>query len=146
MPRDADRIPYFKINKLVWKWKLCEGDDGGIPVCDVGLSMAMAPPVKESPVKPSTPVVRADKRDSLDKMVDDIERIVGAFSRFKKWLDTPDPPQENEGDGKEKRSAAFRYSANSRRYAQRAYAGFREIDGAVVCGGTQLLDYIERPE
>ncbi len=94
MPRDADRIPYFKINKLVWKWKLCEGDDGGIPACDVGLSMAMAPPGKELPVKPSTPVMRADKRDSLDKMVDDLERIARTFSRFKKWLDTPDPPRQ----------------------------------------------------
>ena len=93
MTRYNNRIPYFKINKLVWTWKLCEGDDAGIPVCDVGLSMAMAPPVKASPVKPSTPIARADKRDSLDKMVDDIERIADKFSRFKQWLDAPDPPK-----------------------------------------------------
>lgn len=93
MTRYNNRIPYFKINKLVWTWKLCEEADAGIPVCDVGLSMAMAPPVKASPVKPSTPIARADKRDSLDKMVDDIERIADKFSRFKQWLDAPDPPK-----------------------------------------------------
>ncbi|WP_322023120.1 DUF6402 family protein [Burkholderia sp. BCC1977] len=107
MTRDTDRIPYFKINKLVWKWKVCEGGDGGIPVCDVGLSLAMAPPVKESRVKQSSPVVRADKRDSLDKMVDDIERIAGAFSRFKKWLDTPDPPKQTKAAEKKKEVPPF---------------------------------------
>ena len=107
MARYNDRIPYLKINKLVWKWKLCEGDDAGIPVCDVGLSMAMAPPVKASPVKSATPVVQADKRDSLDKMVDDIERVAGAFSRFKRWLDTPDPPTKPKPAEKEKEVPAF---------------------------------------
>ncbi len=107
MARCNDRIPYLKINKLVWKWKLCEGDDAGIPVCDVGLSMAMAPPVKASPVKPATPVVRADQRDALDKMADDIERIAGAFSRFKRWLDTPDQPKKPKPAEKEKEVPAF---------------------------------------
>lgn len=107
MARDTDRIPYFKINKLVWKWKRCEGGDGCIPVCDVGLSMAMAPPVKESPARQSKPVVQTDKRDSLDKMVDDIERIAGAFSRFKKWLDTPDPPRKTKAWEKKKEVPPF---------------------------------------
>lgn len=107
MTRYNNRIPYFKINKLVWTWKLCEGDDAGIPVCDVGLSMAMAPPVTASTVKPSTPIARADKRDSLDKMVDDIERIAGAFSRFKKWLDAPAPPKRPKPVEKEREVPPF---------------------------------------
>ncbi|MDN7862026.1 DUF6402 family protein [Burkholderia multivorans] len=107
MTRDIDRIPYLKINKLVWKWKLCEGQDGGIPVCDVGLSMAMAPPGKELPVEQSAPVVRAGKRDSLDKMVDDIERIANAFSRFRKWLDTPVQPDQPKAEGSKKEVPPF---------------------------------------
>ncbi|WP_175717071.1 DUF6402 family protein [Burkholderia anthina] len=91
---DNDRIPYFKINKLVWKWTLCDGDNGGIPACDLGLSLAMVPPASESPVEQSTPIAQVDKRDSLDKMVDDIERVAAAFSRFKKWLDAPVPPKQ----------------------------------------------------
>jgi hypothetical protein len=107
MTRYTNRIPYFKINKLVWRWKICEGDDGGIPARHVGLSMSMAPPMKRSAVNPSMFVARADKRDSLDKMVDDIERIADTFSRFKKWLDAPAPPKQPKPAEKEKEVPPF---------------------------------------
>ncbi|WP_176039411.1 DUF6402 family protein [Burkholderia stabilis] len=107
MVHDKDRIPYLKINKLIWKWKLCDGNNGGIPACDLGLSLAMAPPVSESSVEQSPPVPRVYKRDSLDKMVDDIERVAAAFSRFKKWLDTPVPPKQPKSTEKERRVPPF---------------------------------------
>ncbi|HIE4839739.1 DUF6402 family protein [Burkholderia multivorans] len=69
--------------------------------------MAMAPPWKELPVKRSAPVVPAGKRDSLGKMVDEIERIANAFSRFRKWLDTPVPPDQPKAEGNKKEVPPF---------------------------------------
>jgi len=40
-------------------------------------------------------------------MVDDIERIADTFSRFKKWLDAPDPPKQPKPAEKEKEVPPF---------------------------------------
>jgi len=92
-----EKLPYYRINKLLWKWKLCDGDDGCMPVDGITLSMEQSPPVprqRNQPEMRSGAPARAERPDPLVKMVDDIEKIAGAFSRFKTWLDTPDPPKQ----------------------------------------------------
>lgn len=87
----SDLLSYYEINKLIWRWRK---QDGARIVHEVKLSMDKAPPLPPEPPKPPpAKPAPAPKRDSLDKMVDDFERIGNAFSRFKKWLDTPDPPK-----------------------------------------------------
>ncbi|WP_179949113.1 DUF6402 family protein [Burkholderia sp. RF4-BP95] len=88
----SELLSYYEINKMLWRWRK---RDGARIVHKAKLSMDMAPRLPPEPPKPPTPKpAPAPKRDSLDKMVDDFERIGNAFSRFKKWLDTPDPPKQ----------------------------------------------------
>lgn len=97
MPSDLDKIPYFTINKFIWKWKLHDGADGCKIVPNIALSMDKpAPPIPiqqkpkvAEPKRAST----GPKRDSLDKMVDDLERVGKALARFQAWLNAPDHPK-----------------------------------------------------
>ncbi|MGV2293255.1 DUF6402 family protein [Trinickia sp. YCB016] len=93
MTSGNEAIPYYKINKLLWRWKY---QDGARVVREASLSMDKAPP--PLPVPPEPPAARAPapkppKPDPLIKMLDDIESVANAFSRFKTWLNTPDPPK-----------------------------------------------------
>ncbi|WP_419685582.1 DUF6402 family protein [Burkholderia theae] len=54
------------------------------------------PPLPKRPVSevaPTKPAPKSPKPDTLDQMADDIARIADAISRFKTWLNTPDPPK-----------------------------------------------------
>ncbi|RQS12219.1 DUF6402 family protein [Burkholderia sp. Bp8998] len=87
----SELLSYYEINKMLWRWRK---QDGARIVDEAKLSMDAAPPLPPEPPKPPAPKpAPAPKRDSLDKMADDFERIGNAFSRFKRWLDTPDPPK-----------------------------------------------------
>ena len=75
---DDDNLPYYKINKLLWQWQLCDGAKGCRPVNGVALSMdKTAPPIVASP----KPVELPPKPCQIVKMVDDVEKIAGAFPR-----------------------------------------------------------------
>jgi len=90
---DEQPLPYYKRNRLIWRWSYRDIEDGCRPVHGVALSMDRAPPSLSNAVakksEPRTPLRR--ERDPLDVMLDDIATVVGAFRRFKTWLDTPDP-------------------------------------------------------
>ncbi|WP_198360187.1 DUF6402 family protein [Burkholderia ubonensis] len=97
MPLDNERINYYRVDKLLWRWKLHDGTDGCKIVPDIALSMDMTPPPLPRQPTPKTvptkPAPKPPKPDALDKMVDEIERVSNAISRFKTWLNTPDPPK-----------------------------------------------------
>ncbi|BBU27955.1 hypothetical protein BTHE68_16890 [Burkholderia sp. THE68] len=92
---DEQPLPYYKRNRLIWRWSYRDIEDGCRPVHGVALSMDRAPPSLSNAVakksEPRTPLRR--ERDPLDVMLEDIATVVGAFRRFKTWLDTPDPPK-----------------------------------------------------
>ncbi|AOI79774.1 DUF6402 family protein [Burkholderia sp. NRF60-BP8] len=86
-------LSYYKINKLLWRWSRTEG---ARIVHDAGLSMDRAPPAlpaSPAPVAKAVPAPKPPKPDPMVKMVDDIWGAVDAFSRFKTWLNTADPPK-----------------------------------------------------
>ncbi|WP_207005255.1 DUF6402 family protein [Trinickia mobilis] len=88
-----EEVLYYKINKLLWRWKRQEG---ARVVREASLSMDKAPPPLPAPPEPPVAEASAPKPPKLDpaeKLVDDIERIANAFSRFKTWLNTPEPPR-----------------------------------------------------
>ncbi|KIP19798.1 hypothetical protein KY49_3280 [Burkholderia sp. MSHR3999] len=83
------KFPYYSINKLLWRWK--RHDDACWIVPDVALSLDRPPPdtlcVQPSPPAPPKPPRRKPEvGDTLLAMMD-------AHSRFKTWLNTPDPPK-----------------------------------------------------
>ncbi|WP_434108934.1 DUF6402 family protein [Paraburkholderia caffeinilytica] len=90
----ADEFSYYKINKLLWRWS---SKEGARIVREVGLSTDKAPPAlpkqPETNSTRGTPTPKPPKPDPMVKMVDDIGKAVEAFSRFKIWLNTPDPPK-----------------------------------------------------
>lgn len=57
--------------------------------------MNRAPPVLREQQVPSA-LLRPSKPkpDPLEKMIDDIEKVANTISRFKAWLNTPDPPKK----------------------------------------------------
>lgn len=79
----ADDLGYYRINALLSRWTR----KNGARLVQASLSTDKSPP-KPEPSKPPKP----PKPDPASKMVDDIGRAVNAFSRFKAWLNTPDPP------------------------------------------------------
>ncbi|MCC8393513.1 DUF6402 family protein [Paraburkholderia sp. MMS20-SJTR3] len=90
----ANELSYYKINKLIWRWK---EKDGARIVREAGLSMDKAPPAPpkepEPEASPAAPAAKRPKPAPAIKMLDDIEKVANAFSRFKVWLDTPTPPR-----------------------------------------------------
>src|SRR5579863_1089982 len=88
-----EAIPYYKINKLLWRWKR---QDGARVVREVSLSMDKAPPPLPAPPEPpvaKAPGPKPPKPDPLVNMLDNIESMANTFSRFKTWLNTPEPPK-----------------------------------------------------
>ncbi|MBP0609731.1 MULTISPECIES: DUF6402 family protein [Burkholderia] len=97
MPSDLDKIPYFTINKFIWKWKFHDGADGCKIVPNIALSMDKpAPPLpilQKPKVAEPKHASTEPKRDSLDKMVDGLERVGKSLARFQAWLNAPDSPK-----------------------------------------------------
>ncbi|MDR5747595.1 DUF6402 family protein [Caballeronia sp. LZ029] len=82
---------YYRINKFLWRWS---EQDGARIVRVAGLSMDKAPPAPPTPpAVTATPAPALQKPDPLMKMVDDLYKVAHAFSRFKAWLNAPDPPK-----------------------------------------------------
>ena len=84
MDRD---LTYYDINKLLWRWSRKDG----ARIVQASLSMEQAPP--ELPNLPAPKLPPAPRPDPAVKMANDIVRAMDAFSRFKTWLGTPDPPK-----------------------------------------------------
>jgi hypothetical protein len=96
MEVDSPKLPYFKINKLLWRWSRCEGAEGCRVVREATLSMDKPPPKLDKPpplAERSAPSAKTEKPDPAVKMLDDLIAVAGAFSRFKQWLDAPVPPK-----------------------------------------------------
>ncbi|WP_423369304.1 DUF6402 family protein [Burkholderia sp. LMG 32019] len=95
MEVEGQKLPYHKPNKLLWKWIRCEDDEGCRIVRGLRLSMDRLPPIPDSkPAAKETMRSRKTARpDPAMKMLDDIERMINTYSRFKKWLDTPSAPK-----------------------------------------------------
>ncbi|WP_256976176.1 hypothetical protein [Burkholderia sp. AU28863] len=107
-----EKIPYYAASKLIWQWRLRDGVDGCRIVPDLALSMDLAPPPLPKQPEPKTalpkPASSPPQFDPLDKMVDDIARMADAFSRFKTWLNTPEPSKAPEPAPVEKRRKSYR--------------------------------------
>lgn len=80
---------YYKINKVFWRWKLQDGNEGCQRVYDVSLSFALPPPDLPTPPAATMPLPPRQKRDAGN----DIVAILSAPRRLKVWLETPDPPK-----------------------------------------------------
>ncbi len=93
---DLEKIPYFKVNKLFWTWTPCVGANGCLIAEEARLSMDKAPPPlrDQPPIEKAKPVAKREKRDPFDSTLDDLVKIGRAISRFRTWLDTPDPPKQ----------------------------------------------------
>ncbi|MGV2291755.1 DUF6402 family protein [Trinickia sp. YCB016] len=93
MTSGNEEIPYYKINKMLWRWK---HQDGARAVREVSLSMDKAPPPLPAPLESSmfqAPAPKPPKPDPATKTADNVVRVLDAFSRFKAWLDAPEPPE-----------------------------------------------------
>ncbi|KDB09873.1 hypothetical protein LIG30_1075 [Burkholderia sp. lig30] len=91
-------LPYYKINKFLWKWTRREGADGCEIVREATLSMdKVPPPLAASPRKPEPskpPTRRLTHADRVNNSLDSLASAVESLWRFKKWLNTPPPPKE----------------------------------------------------
>ncbi|MFM0070639.1 DUF6402 family protein [Paraburkholderia sediminicola] len=92
-----EKIPYYKINKVLWRWTRCDADRGCYPVPDLAISMTKPPPTlltqpgaAPSSTSPAQPLTHADR---VNNSLDGLLSIAHGVSRVKKWLDTPDPPK-----------------------------------------------------
>src|SRR5262245_41969355 len=82
---------YYKINTVLRRWSQ---KDGARVVREARLSMDKAPPkLSESTQGNFAFPEYFPPKKSAGEVFDDLEKIGGAFKRFKKWLDTPDPPK-----------------------------------------------------
>jgi hypothetical protein len=94
MAPDNDDIPYYKINRLLWRWKW---QDGARVVREVSLSMDKAPPPlpkpPKAPVAAQAPEPKPPPAPALIRLLDGLESVGNAVSRFNVWLDTPPAPK-----------------------------------------------------
>ncbi|MEA3120182.1 MAG: hypothetical protein QOI13_3452, partial [Paraburkholderia sp.] len=81
-------LSYFKINKLLWRWS---EEDGACIARNVSLSLDSPPPAREEPTPP--PVARPKKPKPQPQVGDGLLKVMELHSRFKTWLETPDPPK-----------------------------------------------------
>lgn len=83
----SQKLSYYSINKLVWRWNKKEG---AWIVPEEKLSFDNPPPklpnVMAPRAEPSPPKRKPQPGDGLLKAIE-------LHSRFKTWLDTPDPPK-----------------------------------------------------
>ncbi|MEQ5841055.1 DUF6402 family protein [Paraburkholderia acidicola] len=88
----SQKLPYYSINKLLWRWSK---QDGCWIVPDVALSSARSPPNLDA----ESAVPHALREPQLPKTKpqpgDGLLRMMQMHSRFKTWLDTPDPPRQS---------------------------------------------------
>nr|WP_175802528.1 DUF6402 family protein [Burkholderia anthina] len=93
------KLSYYRVNKIFGIWTRCEGKDGCEIVRDATLSMGKAPPsLPEPPKKPEPPKPRPRRLTHKDRVNNTFDGLLAAaegISRFKKWLNTPDPPKEH---------------------------------------------------
>jgi hypothetical protein len=79
-------LPYYKWNKLL---PYFSKKDGARVVREVSLSLDRAPPVREKPKPPPAPVPKRPKPQPGDGLI----KMMELHSRFKTWMETPDPPK-----------------------------------------------------
>ncbi|QXE07279.1 hypothetical protein BJG93_35540 [Paraburkholderia sprentiae WSM5005] len=74
---DEDKIAYFRVNKLLWRWTRCEGAEGCTVVREGQLSIDKAPPPlskqPELTVTSNGPAPESHRPAPLVKFIDDIE-------------------------------------------------------------------------
>jgi hypothetical protein len=81
--------PYYKINKILWRWKLLDGDKGCKKVDDIDLSFEMPPPDLPRVYRPKGPPALRPKRNAGDDLI----ARLSAARRLKAWIDNLDPPR-----------------------------------------------------
>jgi hypothetical protein len=81
-------LSYYKINKLLWRWSK---EDGARIVRNVSLSLDRQPPAREEPKPP--PAASPKKPKPKPQVGDGLLKMMELHSRFKTWLETPDPPK-----------------------------------------------------
>jgi hypothetical protein len=86
MSTPSRNIAYYEISRLIYKWIRYDGESGCKVVNGARLAMDKLPPMPE---RPKAPPIRRQPTTFFD----DLDKIAGAYSRFKVWLDTPDPPK-----------------------------------------------------
>ncbi|MFL9956662.1 DUF6402 family protein [Paraburkholderia nemoris] len=85
------KIPYYKINKILWRWKRCDAENGCyiIPSLAISMNKAPPPPQDQPPRSPPPPKPPRQKKEVGEGLL----AILEAQARFRKWLDTPSPPK-----------------------------------------------------
>ena len=85
------KIPYYKINKILWRWKRCDAENGCYIIPNLAISMNKAPPPPQDqpPRSPPPPKPPRQKKEVGEGLL----AILEAQARFRKWLDTPSPPK-----------------------------------------------------
>jgi hypothetical protein len=82
-------LSYYKINKLLWRWS--EEDGRPHRAQNVSLSLDRPPPAREEPKPP--PAATPKKPKPQPQVGDGLLKMMELHSRFKTWLETPDPPK-----------------------------------------------------
>jgi hypothetical protein len=77
-------LPYYKINKLLWRWNK---EEGARIVRNISLSLDGPPPAREE-AKPSPAAAPKKPRPQVG---DGLLKMMELHSRLKTWLETPDP-------------------------------------------------------
>jgi hypothetical protein len=95
MASGDEAIPYYKIGKLLWRWKRQEG---ARVVREVSLSMDKAPPPLPAPPEPrviaQAPEPKPPAPHPLIQLLDGIESVSNKISRFNAQLDAPPVPKK----------------------------------------------------
>jgi hypothetical protein len=79
-------LPYYKWNKLI---PYFSKEDGARIVREVSLSLDRAPPVIKDPKPPPAPAPKSPKPQPGDGLL----KMMELYTRYKTWLETPDPPK-----------------------------------------------------
>lgn len=89
MPSTSPKLPYYSINKILWRWSR---QDGCWIVPAVALSLDRPPPDLDTVcLLPATPRPSSPTK-AKPQVGDGLLRMMDAHSRFKIWLSTPEPP------------------------------------------------------
>ena len=93
-------LPYYKMNKL---FPYFSKEDGARIVREVSLSLDRAPPMRKEPKPLPAPVAKRPKPQPGDGLI----KMLELHSRFKTWLETPDPPKAPKPTEQEKTVPPF---------------------------------------
>lgn len=81
-----EKIPYCKINKVLWRWKRFGAENGCYPVPDLAISMDNAPPPLPNPARhtpPPKPIARSLTHvDRVNNTFDGLLSTAQGISRF----------------------------------------------------------------